>query len=112
MRKLSYLLLFLTNCLFASAQWTTNTFVNTEVSSGQASDTKTITTSTGKTWVAFFKNVGAPNNYEVRAQLLDKDGVKLLGPEGVLVNNTPHPTFTTVFTAIVDNQNNLIVGFA
>lgn len=112
MRKFYFSFVLLLTAFVASAQWTTDVTVNTEVAASNTGDTKTLATSDGKTWVAFFKSVPAPNNYEVRAQLLDRNGVKLLGPEGVLVNNAPHPTFTTVFTAVVDANDNLIVGFA
>lgn len=94
------------------AQWTTNTLVNTEASNTSTSVCKTMSTSDGKTWMAYYKNVPAPNYFEMRAQLLDKDGVKLLGPEGVLVNNAQHSSFTTVNSAIVDAGDNLIIAFS
>src|SRR5262245_35405054 len=112
MRKLYVLFFLLIAGLVSSAQWTTNTLVNTEASSTNTGDCRTLATNDGRTWLAYFKSVGSPNNYEVRAQLLDKDGYRLLGPEGVLVNNAAHPTFTTVFTSVVDGNNNLIVAFA
>ena len=112
MRRICFLLLSIMVYHYASAQWTTNTSVNTEVSSTITGDCRALATSDGKTWLAYFKNVPAPNYFEMRAQLLDKDGVKLLGPEGVLVNNAAHPSFTTVFGMAVDNNNNLTVGFA
>jgi len=112
MRKLYTLFFLLVAALSTSAQWTTNTLQNTEASNTTTGDCRTLATNDGRTWMAYFKNVGAPNNYQVRAQLLNKDGYEMLGPEGVLVNNAPHPTFTTVFTSIVDMDNNLIVAFA
>jgi hypothetical protein len=48
----------------------------------------------------------------MRAQLLDKDGIKLLGAEGVLVNNIPSASFTSFYNIEVDAGNNLIVAFA
>ncbi|HET6994379.1 MAG TPA: T9SS type A sorting domain-containing protein, partial [Chitinophagaceae bacterium] len=112
MRKFYIFLFVLMTGLTASAQWTTNTLANTDASTTNTGDCRTLAISDGRTWLAYFKGVGSPNNYEVRAQLLDKDGYKLLGPEGVLVNNAPHPTFTTVFYSAVDGNNNLIVAFA
>ena len=114
MKKIYFLLLFAGAFSSLSAQWTTNTQVNTEVSnSGGASsiDAHTMSTSTGGTWVAFYKSVPSPDYYEMRAQLLDKDGVKQLGPEGILVNDIPHASFTSVFSIAVDANDNLIVAF-
>lgn len=113
MRKL--LLLFfslLSVAAVTQAQWTDNTQVNTEASGTATGDSKSLVTSSGKSWFAWFKNVPAPNYFEMRAQLLDKNGVKLLGPEGMLVNGAAHPSFTTIFHIATDSKDNLIVAFA
>ncbi len=47
----------------------------------------------------------------MRAQLLDANGNKLLGPDGILVSNQPSGSSTYVFNACVDGSNNLIIGF-
>lgn len=112
MRKTFCLLLALACLENLPAQWTTNTLVNTEASNTSTSVCKPLSTSDGKTWLAYYKNVPAPNYFEMRAQLLDKDGVRLLGPEGMLVNNAQHSSFTTVNSAIVDAGDNLIIAFS
>lgn len=56
------------------AQWTQNTLVNTEASSANAGTLVSAATSDGKTWMTYFKQVPAPNYYEMRAQLLIKTG--------------------------------------
>jgi hypothetical protein len=73
------LLIFVNTVSFA--QWNPNTLVNLEVATLPVADMQSLTTSTGKTWIAFYhQNTG---NYDMRAQLLDVDGTKLLGPDGV-----------------------------
>lgn len=111
MRKLYVSILLLLIVFNASAQWTSDVSVNTEVVSSNTSDSKAIATSDGRTWVVFFKSVGSPKYFEMRAQLLDRDGKKLLGPEGALVNDATHPTYTILISIAVDANNNLIVGF-
>ncbi|MBK7212509.1 MAG: T9SS type A sorting domain-containing protein [Bacteroidales bacterium] len=102
----------LTFCLvfpaLTKAQWNTNTSVNIEISGLPIADMVPVPTSDGKMWVAFYhENTG---NYDMRAQLIDANGFKLLGPNGVLVSNQPSGTATYVFNACVDQQNNLIIG--
>lgn len=90
------------------AQWNTNTSVNLEISGLPIADMVSVPTSDGKTWIAFYhENTG---NYDMRAQLIDEDGFKLLGNDGILVSNQPSGTATFVFNACVDNSNNLIIG--
>ena len=69
----------------ASAQWNTNTSVNMLISGLPTADLQSVPTSDGKTWIAYYhENSG---NYDMRAQLIDADGYKLLGADGVLVSN-------------------------
>jgi len=92
----------------ARAQWNMNTFVNLEIAAVSNADMQTVSTSDSKTWVAFFsQNSG---NYDMRAQLLDASGNKLLGTNGMLVSNQPSGTATYVFNVCVDASNNLIIG--
>ncbi len=116
MKKLVYLglllLLTATTALQATAQWTTLTNVNTLVSTATSSDIKSIGTVEGKTWVVYWNEIGTPNYYEVRAQLLDQCGDTLLGPQGILVNNTvPMSSYTTIWSITTDENGNLYVGF-
>ena len=90
------------------AQWNNNTFVNLLISSLPTADMQTAPTSDGKTWIAFYHQNGS--NYDMRAQLLDANGFKLLGPDGVLVSNQVSGTATYVFNICVDASNNLIIG--
>lgn len=90
-------------------QWTTNTFDNLRVSTLEASDIQTATTSDGKTWIAWYSNNGG--NYDMRAQLLDAGGNRLLGPDGVLVSAQPSGTATFVFNVCADRNDALIIGF-
>ncbi|NBR37225.1 MAG: hypothetical protein EBT80_07705, partial [Chitinophagales bacterium] len=91
------------------AQWNPNTSVNLEVSTLPVADLQTVITSTGKTWVAFYHANGG--NYDMRAQLLDADGTKLLGPDGILVDNQPSGSATFVYSICLDASDNLIVAY-
>ena len=101
------LLIFVSTVSFA--QWNPNTSVNLEVATLPVADMQSLTTSTGKTWIAFYhENSG---NYDMRAQLLDVDGTKLLGTDGVLIDNKPSGTATFVFNICKDANDNLIVAY-
>ncbi|MCX6284281.1 MAG: hypothetical protein NTW31_08615, partial [Bacteroidetes bacterium] len=90
------------------AQWNTNTSVNIQISGLPAADLQSAPTSDGKTWIAFYVQNGG--NYDMRAQLIDANGYKLLGPDGMLVSNQPSGSATYVFNICVDASNNLIIG--
>ncbi len=103
---LSTLLTVLTSNIYA--QWNTNTSVNLQISSLVTADMQSASTTDGKMWVAFYNQNGG--NYDMRAQLIDADGNKLLGPDGILVSNQTSGSATYVFNACVDGSNNLIVS--
>ncbi|MBK7407181.1 MAG: hypothetical protein IPJ40_03310 [Saprospirales bacterium] len=63
------------------AQWTDETDVNTLVAATEAEDMQAVGTSDGKTYVAYWHNLPAPEYYEMRLQLLDENGYPLFGPE-------------------------------
>jgi hypothetical protein len=110
MRKASFLfLLFMVSFISATAQWNSNTSINLELAALPTADMQSLTTSSGKTWIAFYHQNGS--NYDMRAQLLDVNGVKLLGPNGVLVSNKPSGTATFVFNICKDAGDNLIIAF-
>jgi len=91
------------------AQWNTNTSVNILISGLPTADIQSAPTSDGKTWIAFYhENAG---NYDMRAQLIDANGYKLLGPDGILVGNHTSGSATYVFNACVDASNNFIIGY-
>jgi hypothetical protein len=92
----------------AHAQWNTNTSENLQISGLLTSDMQAVSTTDNKLWVAFYhENAG---NYDMRAQLFDAYGNKLLGTDGVLVSNQTSGTATYVFNVCVDASNNLVVG--
>lgn len=108
--------LLLTTLLFAAipsfAQWAANTTVNTLVSNASTGDIQSAGTSDGRTYIAFWHEVPAPQNYEMRLQLLDVDGTRLFGEAGLLVNGTvAMSTFTQLWSISVDRDNNAYVCF-
>lgn len=114
MKKDNYALLYflLFSTISAFAQWTDQTDVNTMVSLASTSDMQAIGTSDGKTYVAFWHEVPAPVNYEMRLQLLDAQGNPLFGPGGKLVNNiVPMSTFTVIWSIAIDKDDNVYIGF-
>lgn len=102
-------ILLLISSVICFSQWTANTSLNLEVAALNVADLQTANTSDGKTWIAFYNNNGG--NYDMRAQLLDAGGNKLLGPNGVLVCNQTSGSATFVFNICLDASNNLIIGF-
>jgi hypothetical protein len=93
---------------YSMSQWNTNTSVNLLVSEYESSDIQSASTNDGKYWVAFYHlNSG---NYDMRAQLFDGDGNKLLGTNGVLVSNKTSGSATFVFNVAADHDGNLIIG--
>jgi hypothetical protein len=91
------------------AQWNPNTSENILISTLPVADMQQAATTDGKTWIAFYHENGG--NYDMRAQLIDADGFKLLGPDGVLVGNHPSGSATYVFSVCVDASNNLIIAY-
>jgi hypothetical protein len=93
----------------SNGQWNPNTSVNLKVCNAIPSNTKSISTSDGKTWIAFYvENAG---QYDMYAQLLDERGRKLLGGNGLLVSNQPTGTAIFTWNICIDATNNLIIGF-
>jgi hypothetical protein len=110
MKKITLLfILFLNSNTYS--QWTTNTALNTQAVSSNSDDIKSVDTSTGKTFVVFWKVVPSPANYELRLQVLDADGNKLLGLDGILVSSTlPMSTSTAISKIAIDKEDNLYIG--
>lgn len=110
MEKIYIILAFLT-IMPSYSQWNEDTAVNTLVAQSRGEYLETIGTSDGKTYVVFWANVGAPLNYELRVQLLDSDGTKLFGDNGMLLSdNLPMSTYTVTSTVAIDANDNLYVG--
>ena len=95
----------------AQAQWTPLTSVNTLVANVSTEDAKSQVLPDGRTWVAYWTNVGGVQNYQFRAQLLDTAGVPLLGPNGVSVVGGNMGTYLVTWDLTVDASGNLLVGF-
>lgn len=104
-------LLFSIISLSLFAQWTPLTDVNTEVATSNSEDMKVLGTVNGKTVSVFWKVVPGPINYELRMQVLNNQGIKLLGPDGVLVsNNMSMSTSTAIMKIAVDQNENVYIG--
>jgi len=114
MTRLTKSLLIIAICFFSvtiNAQWTSNTEINTLVTSSEGGDMKALGTSSGKTYVVYWKAVSAPTNYELRLQILDVDGFQLLGEEGMVVSDDiPMSTFTVIWNITTDEEDNLYIG--
>ena len=110
MKLILFCLSFL--CLICGwSQWTPNTNLNTLVANSSSSDMKSLTTTTGKTAIVFWKVVSAPINYELRMQVLDINGQQMLGPDGVLVsNNMNMSTSTAIMRICTDSNENIYIG--
>jgi hypothetical protein len=109
--KIKLFLLFLLGTISLKAQWTPLTDVNTEVATSNTDDMKVLGTVNGKTVSVFWKVVGSPVNYELRMQVLNNQGVKQLGPDGVLVsNNMSMSTSTAIMKMAVDQNENVYIG--
>jgi hypothetical protein len=108
--------LFLAACLLSSintfAQWTTNTLLNTDIKDSvgfEETTPLTATTIDGRTWISYFSNYGG--GYEMRLQLLDTLGNRLLGSNGFLVSNQPQSTALFRYDLKADASGNAIVAF-
>jgi hypothetical protein len=90
-------------------QWTTDYDVNTEVATGLTSDIQSIGTKDGKTYIVFWDET---SGYKLRVQLLDADGNKVFGENGILANAiADNSTWTATRSCAVDDDGNLYIGF-
>jgi len=90
------------------AQWNPNTYVNLQISGLSDDDMQSIPTTDGKTWIAFYSLTGG--NYNMMAQLLDANGNKLLGADGVLISSQTSGSAIYVFNVCIDASNNLVIA--
>ncbi len=112
MKKFIPFLLLSLSILFTSAQWTDDTTINTEAANGGAGDMQSISTSAGRTYIAFWHGVDAPAYYEMRLQIIDDNGNKTLGDMGMVVNNVvAMSSYTVTFSTSLDSEDNLYIGF-
>lgn len=95
----------------AHAQWNPNTDQNLLVAEPGNGASFSTTTSDGKTFIGFWKQSPPPANYELRLQILDENGNKQLGTDGMLLSNTiPMDTYTVFDKTAVDASNNVYIS--
>ncbi|WP_160135975.1 T9SS type A sorting domain-containing protein [Chryseobacterium sp. c4a] len=110
MKKLLTLFVGLSIGFMGKAQWNPILDQNLLVTSAGSSSFAE-TTSEGKTYIGYWKTVPAPVNFELWVQILDKNGSKLLGTEGIKVSDQiPMGTYTVVERTRVDASDNLYIG--
>lgn len=109
MKKIHLTGIFLLYSLFSFAQWTDDVSKNVQVAGVNAADIQAIGVSGGKTWIAYYSQRGS--NYDMRAQLLDSTGRKLLGDNGLLVSDKPSGSATFVFNVCINGQGDLLIGY-
>lgn len=110
MKKLLTLFIALSLCSMGKAQWNPALDQNLLVESA-GGNSFAATMNDGKTYIGYWKKVAAPVNYELWIQILDENGNKQLGPNGMKVaDEIPMSTYTVVERTAVDSSNNLYIG--
>lgn len=95
----------------ANAQWNPNTDQNLLVANPITGSAFSGITNDGKTYIAYWKKVDAPTNYELWVQLLDQNGNKLFGSNGIMLSNQiPMATYTISERTAVDSSGNFYIG--
>ncbi|SHL12934.1 T9SS type A sorting domain-containing protein [Chryseobacterium polytrichastri] len=95
-----------------SAQWNPNTAQNLLVTDpGSGGSAFSATTKDGKTYIGFWKKLSTAANFELWLQILDQNGNKQLGANGVMLSNQiPMGSYTIVERTAVDAADNLYIG--
>ncbi|MCT4327717.1 T9SS type A sorting domain-containing protein [Chryseobacterium indologenes] len=94
------------------AQWTNNYSVNTLVSNSITNIQSSVGTKDGKTYVVYWDETTGPNNYVLKVQLLDVNGNKMFGNDGMVLNNTVSMgSFVMNDDIATDENNNLYFVF-
>lgn len=110
MKKLLTLFVTLSLCFTGKAQWNPVLDQNLLVSKPGGSSFAA-TTSDGKTYIGYWKSVPAPVNFELWVQILDKQGNKQLGADGIkITDQIPMSTYTVVENTAVDASDNFYIG--
>lgn len=108
MKNFIYSLLFFTSTL-AWSQWTNDYNVNTLVSTNPTDDIQSIGTPDGRTYVILWDT---SSGYKLKVQLLNQDGTRAFGEEGMLANDIANnSTYTVTRSEAVDANNNLYIAF-
>ena len=107
-------LLLLLSIIFLSesviAQWTSDTTTNTIVRDTSDATTPLIASiPDGSTYVSWFEFGGS--NYDLHMQLLDSNGYKKWGPEGIVVSNQLQNSALFRYDLKADHNGNAIVAF-
>lgn len=115
MKKIVFFLALL-GSVTSKAQWTNNYSVNTQASSEKATTISSQTTSDGKTFLAYWVSRPAPEYFKMYVQLLDQNGNKLFGNDGMEIHtggDSPlnMSTYVSVSNTAVDSNNNFYVAF-
>lgn len=110
MKKLLTLFIGLSIGFMGKSQWNPMVDQNLLVTSANGSSFAE-TMSNGKTYIGYWKSVPAPVNYELWVQILDQNGNKQLGSNGIKVTDQiPMGTYTVVEKTAVDASDNLYIG--
>jgi hypothetical protein len=70
---------------------------------------KVATSVDGTTWFSWYDNAGG--NYDVRIQLLDREGTPVFDPAGILVSDLSSDTWVTDYSLISDADGAAILAF-
>jgi len=105
------LIFLLFSCQFILAQWSSDPLSNTQLSNspGEQVIPKVAVCSNSDLYVSWFSNESG--NYNVRLQLLDKDGNELWSPNGILVSNHEQMSWLTDWDLAVDTANFAVLTF-
>lgn len=96
--------IFISNLLIA--QWTNDYGANTLVSDAETSDVHSLGTNDGKTYVVFLEPT--EEAYNLKIQLLDAEGNRLFGTQGMLVNSIAS---SNDYSEAVDEAGNIYISF-
>jgi hypothetical protein len=110
----NYLLFFAACCFYKTtyAQWTDDSLQNTIVSdiAGTEQVTPLLASRTdGSTYISWFD--ATSGSYQLRMQLLDVNGNKLWGNDGVLVSDYPQSSALFRYDLKTDLEGNAVVAF-
>ncbi|WP_050019898.1 T9SS type A sorting domain-containing protein [Chryseobacterium sp. P1-3] len=112
MKNLFLSILVLAGMITARSQWNPDTGQNVKVVDTNSEVFGFPTAmSDGKTYVTYWKKVNAPVNYELWLQILDQNGNKQLGNNGIMISNQiPMSTYFAVEGTAIDSSDNLYIG--
>lgn len=112
MKKLFTIVVLLWGIATIHSQWNPNTTQNLLVTDpGESGFAFSERMSDGRTYVAFWKDVGAPTNFELWLQILDQNGNKQLGNSGILISNQiSMGSYIGAERTAIDSSDNWYIG--